>query len=174
MKLKLSSIMQGILAVKTFNNILGGNEMHLTELASQIVETLIPYFSVGSNEFAKQAGKAAFEKIKLLWNNIKLRFTSDIDAKDKLNCFESKPDMYRDVLKAILADRMAKYKAFCNELEQLLIDIRPQLKVIQEMKIGEQIVGIDADEISNSKVDVKQKIDDAKDVTGIQVRKLGS
>lgn len=142
-------------------------------LASDVVSVLIPYLSKGADEFAKEAGKAAFARTKNLLETIKKRWSGDKEATTSLELFEEKPIRYESAIRDILKERLEYDDEFAVQLQKTLDNMRPEIEIIQKMKVGEKIIGLDADEMPKCRATVTQEIDQAKDVTGARIRKIG-
>jgi len=145
----------------------------LIGLATKVVGILTPYVAKSGEEFVKAAGQAAYEKSKSLLETLKKRLSEDKEATGALENFEQKPERYKTVLEDILNDKIARDKDFADELQKHLKDMRPQVDIIMKMKVGENVVGIDADEMIGGKANINMDIEQAKDVTGARIRRIG-
>jgi hypothetical protein len=142
-------------------------------MAATAIGILGPYVAKGAEEFAKTAGKEAYEKTKKLFATLKTRWSGDEEATSTLTNFEKKPNRYEPVLKSILEEELAKDANFRTELARQLEEIGPYVEVIQKMKKGEDITGLQVDEMNKGKAIVNQEMDEAKNVIGAVVKRLG-
>jgi hypothetical protein len=74
----------------------------ILNLAASIMTVLMPYATMGAQEFVKSVGKDAYEKAKSLLGTLKARWARDREATETLARFEEKPERYRPVLEDIL------------------------------------------------------------------------
>jgi hypothetical protein len=147
--------------------------MLVETLVSTVVSVLLPYVAKGGEEFVKEAGKAAFEKVKSLFQTLKAKLTGDKEASEALENFEQKPARYQSVLEQVLSDKLSQDPALAAELEKHLKEMGPELQIIQKMKKGEKVTGLEADEMAGGKAKISQDIEEAKDVIGAKIKKIG-
>jgi len=143
-------------------------------LASKVISVLMPFVTTGVEEFTRAAGKAAYEKIQSLIATLKKKWAGDSEASQNLTRFEEKPDRYKLVLEDILKEKVSKDRDLADQLERMLGELGPEIDIIQKMKFGERIVGLDADDMRSGQARVKQEIDEAKDVTAAKIKRIGS
>jgi hypothetical protein len=117
-------------------------------LASGIMGVLMPYVKKGSEEFIRTAGKDAYEKSKAILETLKRGCSGDKEATETLEHFEEKPERYKPAVEDILRDKLAQDKGLAEELQKMLKEMGPDLEIIQKMKIGENVTGLEADEIT--------------------------
>lgn len=145
----------------------------IISLAAKAVGVLMPYATMSAGEFVKTAGQAAYEKSKNLLQTLKSSWSGDKEATDTLENFEKKPERYQSVIEDILKEKLSQDKDFANDIQKLIKDIGPQLDIILKMKVGEKVVGLDADEMTGGKAKVQMDIEQAKDVTGARIKRIG-
>lgn len=141
-------------------------------LVAAAMGILMPYVTKTAEEFTKAAGEVAFKKAKKLMDTLKARMVGDKEATDNLSNFEAKPERYKSVIEDVLREKLSQDKDFAAELEKLLEDMQPELDIIQKMKIGQDIVGLDADEMTKGKARITQEIDQAEKVTGAKIKRI--
>ena len=149
-------------------------EPAITNLVSGIMTVLMPYVAKGAEEFAQLAGAAAYSKAQNLFHTLKEKLASDEEARDSLSRFEEKPERYRPVLEDILQEKLAEDEDLANELKKLLQGMGPDLEIIQKINVGENVIGLEADEMAGGKAKIKQDIKEAKNVTGAKIKRIGS
>lgn len=145
-------------------------------IAVGLATLLSPYVKKAAEEFAGEAGKYAAEKAKGLWDKLKTRFEGDPPAKEVLDHFASDPDGHREQFQTAIERWAAKDPALANELSAALADIKraaPHIKVVQEMKEAEEMVGVKARRLSRGDVDVAQKADKVGKATGVELDDIG-
>jgi hypothetical protein len=134
---------------------------------------LMPYASMGAQEFVKSAGKSAYEKAQSLLGTLRARWSGDKEATETLARFEEKPERYRPVLEDILKEKIARDEELAARLATLLEEMGPNLEVVQRMEEGRRITGLEADQMSAGRARVTQDIDRGEDVTGARIRRIG-
>jgi hypothetical protein len=119
------------------------------------------------------AGKEAYEKTKNLFSTLKGRWADNEEATSTLENFAKKPERYEPVLKSILEEELKTDTDFRMNLDQQLSDIGPYIEVIQKVRRGEDITGVEADELRRGTVKVNQDMDEVKQVVGAKIKTLG-
>jgi hypothetical protein len=147
--------------------------MVIEALVSTVLSVLVPYVAKGGEEFAKEAGKAAFEKAKSLFQSLKTKLAGDKEASTVLENFEQKPARYQKILDDVLREKLTQDPALAADLEKHLKEMGPELEIIQKMKVGEKVTGLEADEMTGGGVKINQDIEQAKDVTGAKIKRIG-
>jgi hypothetical protein len=142
-------------------------------LAAKVVDVLAPYVAKGGEEFARLAGQAAYEKCKTLLDTLKNSWYGDNEASTNLKLFSDKPERYKPVMEDILKEKLDKDKELAADIQEILADIGPELEIIQRIKVGENVIGIEADEVAGVKAKITQVIDQGKDITGAKIKRLG-
>ena len=142
-------------------------------LAATIVSVLTPYVAVGAQEFAKSAGKSAYEHAKNLLATLKARWAGDQEATDTLARFEEKPERYRPVLEDILQEKLSQDEELAAELATLLNQMGPTLEVVQQMEEGRRVTGLETEQMSGGRARVRQDIKKGEDVTGARISRIG-
>jgi hypothetical protein len=147
--------------------------MDIATLAATVMGILMPWAMKGAKEFVDAAGEVAYDKTKALVARLKARWSGDKEAVAVIEGFEKKPERYQPVLEDVLKEKLAADKALAAELEDLLKELGPQLKIIQKMTWAENVVGLDAGEFNKGKAEVEQNIETAKNVTGAKLNRIG-
>src|ERR671913_1179729 len=142
-------------------------------LAANVVAVLAPYVAVGAQEFARNAGKDAYEKAKTMLAALRAKWTGDEEATDALTRFEEKPERYAPVLEDVLNEKLAEDKELAMVLSTLLNEMGPSLEVVQKMDEGRRVTGIEAEEMTGGRATVDQDIGTGEDVTGARIRRIG-
>lgn len=142
-------------------------------LAANVMTVLMPYAAMGAQEFAKSAGKEAYEKAKSLLGTLKARWAGDEEATDAVARFEEKPERYRPVLEGILEEKVTQDRELAAELATLLEEMGPSLEVVQRMEEGRRITGVEAEQMSGGRARVRQEIGRGEDVTGARIGRIG-
>ena len=108
-------------------------------------------------EFAKEAGKAAFAKCGELIQAIYSKFSGDEEAERALNNFEKKPERYRATFEDILM-RNSKRTRRSHRIQRLIEATGSDIQVIQKMEEGEEVTGIETDKMTSGSAKVDQDI----------------
>ena len=147
--------------------------MVVETLAATALSVLLPYFAKGAEEFAKEAGKAAFAKCGELIQAIRSKFSGDEEAERALNNFEKKPARYRATFEDILNEKLEADETFRSQFSDLLKQLGPDIQVIQKMEEGEEVTGIEADKMTSGSAKVDQDIKKGKKVVGAKIKEIG-
>jgi hypothetical protein len=142
-------------------------------LASTTMGILMPYVKKGAEQFISSAGKEAYEKSKAILGILRKRWLEDKEATETLERFEQKPDRYKSALEDILNEKLAQDKGLAEELQKRLIDMDPDLEIIQKMNTAENVIGLEADEVVRGRAKVTQEIEQVKNVTGARIKRIG-
>lgn len=122
----------------------------IATLATNVVAVLAPYLAKAGEEFAKEIGKAASNKIGALYQALKARFQDQPTASEALADVEAAPDDEdaRSALRLQLKKQMLADPGFAETLRQLLDEIGHDkqaatfLTLVYGGKVGE-IINID-------------------------------
>ena len=147
--------------------------MNLADLASKVLDFLVAYVSVGSQEFVRGVGKAAFEKAKNLLAALKTKWTEDQEAKGVLEDFEEDPQRHRLALENCLQATLSQDSDFATQLDTFVREMGPTIAILQRMGSGTRVSGLIADEITSGEVTVAQEIEQADNVTGAKIKRIG-
>lgn len=145
----------------------------IATLAGSVIAVLTPYVKQSAEEFARFAGQAAYEKTKSLLESLKARWADDKEASETLERFQEKPERYQPVLNDILEEKLSKDQALASDIGRQLKEMGPVLEIIQKIKEGENITGLEAGQVSGGKARVSQEIEKGKGVTGAKIDRLG-
>jgi hypothetical protein len=142
-------------------------------LIATVISIVSPYLVKGAEEFAKSAGKAAFDGTKALVDRLSQWWNNDPIANAAATSIESDPEHYGKMLGAQLEHQLKKDASFANELRVLVDDLGPSVDVIQRMEVARGVTGADIGTLTTGRVRVEQTIGDAQDVTGFKANKVG-
>jgi hypothetical protein len=138
--------------------------MEPAALAASVVAVLAPYLAKAGEEFAKEAGKAAADKIGALYQAIKARFQRHPAATESLSDLEKAPDDEdaRAVLRVQLKKQLAADPAFATELQQLVQAIgqdQPATTFLTQVYGGEvgQILNINQGDQVDAHLTIQRK-----------------
>jgi hypothetical protein len=115
---------------------------------------------------AKDTASTVFGKIKAWWS-------SDDSASGDLEKFVSEPDIYQPVIEKRLVRKLADEPAMQDELAKLLADAGPETEIYQSVSSAHGITGAKVQEMLRGRVQVKQDIKNASDVTGAEINRMG-
>lgn len=145
-------------------------------VAAGLVALLSPYVKKAAEEFAGDAGKYALDRTKLLWEKLQAKFHGELGMAQALDRFASDPDGNREHLRAKIEEKLAQDPRLNDELSSVLADIEraaPNIKVVQQVKEAEELIGVKARRISRGTFDVAQESDKVKKATGIEIDEVG-
>jgi len=100
---------------------------------ASVVAALAPYLAKAADEFAKEFGKAAANKLGALYEAIKARFRSQAEASAALENVEKTPqdEQAQSVLRAQLEQHLANDAGFADTLRRLLDEVRSDQQAAQ-------------------------------------------
>jgi hypothetical protein len=117
-------------------------------------------------EAAKDTASTVFGKIKNWWSG-------DATASDDLQKFAAEPDIYQPVLEKRLVKKLTEDPAMQAELETLFANAGPQVDVFQSISKAHGVTGAKVKHMLSGRLNVGQVINDASDVTGVEIDELG-
>ncbi|MDA9396263.1 hypothetical protein WN73_37750 [Bradyrhizobium sp. CCBAU 45394] len=154
--------------------------MEPSVIAASVVALLTPYLKKAAEEFAGEAGKGAAtfvqEKAKAIWERLRKAFSADPSATAALNRFEADPNAAKDEAEAQIASQIARDNGLQTELAAAIAEVKraaPQIRVVQNMKEAEEVVGLKAKRMTRGSAEVSQHMDKAKKVTGADFDEIG-
>ena len=142
-------------------------------LAATVLSIVSPYLVKGAEEFAKTAGKAAFDGAKALVDRLGRWWKNDPIANAAATSFKSDPEHYGKMLGAQLEHELKNNEAFAQELRSLVDSMGPSVDVIQKMEVARGVTGADIGTLVSGQVKVHQEIKDAQNVTGFKADRVG-
>lgn len=142
-------------------------------LAATVISIVSPYLVKGAEEFAKTAGKAAFDGAKSLVDRLSRWWTKDPIANAAATSFKSDPAHYGKMLGAQLEHELKKDDSFARELRSLVDSMGPSVEVVQKMEVARGVTGADIGTLVSGQIRVQQDIKDAQDVVGFRADKVG-
>jgi len=142
-------------------------------LAAAAISMIAPYVAKGAEQFASEAGKAAFGAVKALADRLQRWWSNEPVAAAAAGQIAVDPEKYSPIVTSLLAADLAKDDQLASEIQQLVNDAQPYVEVVQRMKIARGVTGADIDELLRGTVHVEQTIDDAQNVTGFKAKKVG-
>jgi len=145
-------------------------------IATLAVTLLVPYVKKAAEEFAGEAGKAVFNKVGALFAVLKQHVGGDTAGRDTISRFEESPERYRPFLEDVLKEKLDADEKFRSEVARLLAEIRdagPDVKIVQKIKKADSATGLEARQLTGGSVSVSQEIEDARNVTGVKIDRIG-
>ncbi len=128
----------------------------INALASNVVAVLAPYLAKAGEELAKQAGKAALDKIAVLYQAIRTRLKDQPAAAEALGDLEAAPDDEdaRAALRHQLKKQLSADPGFTDTLRKMLDEIGQDKQAVTFLT---QVYGGEVGQIFN--VDKVDKLD---------------
>ena len=142
-------------------------------LVATIIGIIGPYLAKGADEFAKSAGKAAFEGTKKLVDRLSRWWKGDPVADATVSNFAAEPELNAEMLATRLAHAIKKDPSFADELRVLVDELGPNVDVIQKMEIARGVTGGKIGELVSGRVRVQQEMKDAQNVVGVEINRMG-
>jgi hypothetical protein len=145
-------------------------------IAASVAALLAPYLKKAGEDFVGEAGKFVQDKAKVLWQKLRAKLDGDPQGKIVLDNFEEDPKANGEAFTTKIEEKVASDKALSDELSADLAEIKrkaPYLRVVQEMKEAEDVVGVKGKRLKSGTADVTQKIEKGKNVTGQEWDEVG-
>jgi hypothetical protein len=145
-------------------------------IAASVGALLLPYLKKIGEDFVGEAGSYVQDKAKILWQKLRAKLDGDPPAKEVLDRFEKDPVTHAADFQTKIQEKVAADKPLADEISADLTEIKrkaPYVRVVQQMTDAERLVGVEAKRLRSGTIDVTQKIDNAKDVTGVKLDDIG-
>ncbi len=141
----------------------------------QLLTSLIPYASKAAENAAKRFGDDAYEKAKALYQRLRLKIASDETAQRELDRFIEDPGGDAQLLKQVLRALLAEDPELFRELQAwLATNDAPEVRILQDVYKADIVTGIIAKSLGKgARLEVKEKVQEAKRVTGAVIGKIG-
>jgi hypothetical protein len=143
-------------------------------LAAAAISMIAPYIAKGAQQFAGEAGEAAFGAVKSLADRLQRWWSGEPVAAAAVEQIAVDPEKYSPIVTSLLASDLAKNDALASEIQQLVNQAQPYVEVVQRMEVANGVTGADIDKLVRGTVRVQQTIDDARDVVGFKAKEVGS
>jgi hypothetical protein len=120
----------------------------ITSLAASAVAALAPYLAKAGEEFAREAGKGALEKIGALYDFLKKRFQANPNAKGALDDLKANPDDEdaQAALRVQIKKLMKADPTIVKTVQQMLSEIKQDKGSVSFLT---QVYGGNVDKIIN-------------------------
>jgi hypothetical protein len=138
------------------------------------ISLLKPYVSKGAEEFIKSAGKDAYEQTKELFTWIKSKFNNSDEGSGLITLFESRPERYEAPFTELIEERAASDPQFSSELSEKVKSAAPYIHVVQKIDRAKDVTGVVTRELRKGTVEVNQDIGTGEDIVGVKVDRIGS
>lgn len=157
--------------------------MDISTLASQALEILQMGGALVVGGALQSMGEDAHQKVKVLAQSFRSRWSKDTDALAALEAFQEPVSSQSSSATALSPERRAFLLALIaqtlredDELRaqvESLVSSSPQLRVTQTVEEGHNLVGVEAEEFSSGQVEVHQHVQKAESVTGAKIGRIG-
>ncbi|HEY7577895.1 MAG TPA: hypothetical protein VH855_09885 [Acetobacteraceae bacterium] len=142
-------------------------------LAASAISIIAPYLAKTAEEFAKEAGKEAFELAKKITGRLERWWRGDPVAQTAAENLSKDPERYSSMLSGLLSADLAKDEKFAADLRSLIDEMGPIVEVVQKMEIARGVTGADINAMLQGRVRVEQDMRQAENVTGFKAQRLG-
>ena len=147
--------------------------MDFSSMVTEAMKILLPYVTLGATEFVHTVGEIGFQKAKVLFEKLKVRWSGDTEASSALQNFEEKPERYRVIVEDILREKLSEDSDFAREIADTLNDLKPVIEIVQEVAEGKEVTGLESDEMHAGQATITQKITKAETATGAKIKRVG-
>ena len=146
----------------------------ITVLTTAVMGILMSLAKKSTDRFATEVAQEAFRKAKILFDKLKERWSGDREATASLIRFEENPELYRSVVEDILKEKISEDKSLVDELTTFLGKMkRPELDVVLKMEEANKATGLEAEEILEGLVKVVVEIKKGENIHGVKVDTIG-
>ena len=142
-------------------------------IGSAVVSLLTPFVKDAGQELAETLGQAGAGKVKELLVWMKSKFAGDPAATQDLQRFGKSPEKFGPSLEESIQQKADTDPQFRAEITQMMKELGPVIAVVQNLKTGKGVTGVDADNLRSGKVDVRQTIDGGENITGARIKDIG-
>jgi len=142
-------------------------------LAATVLGLIAPYLAKGAEEFAKEAGKQAFDKIGAVVDRLRAWWSKDPVAAALASELPASPEDNSKMLGERLARAMERDPSLSSDLSRLVSESGPYVDVVQKIEIAKGVTGAKIKEAIRGTLSVKQEMKNADSVTGVEIDKLG-
>ena len=142
-------------------------------LVATVLGLVAPYLAKGAEEFAKEAGKQAFEKVDALVERLRAWWTKDPVAAALASDLPANPEENSKMLGERLTRAMERDASLATDIRRLVSEGSPYIEVIQKIEVAKGVTGAKVKEVVRGTLSVKQEMKSADSVTGVQIDKLG-
>lgn len=153
-----------------------GGLMDPATLAASIAALLTPYLKKAGEDFVGEVGKYVQDQAKTLWQKLRAKLDDDPPTRVVLDEFERDPDARADAFKKRIEETVAADKPLLDEIAADLAELKrqaPHVRVVQQMREAEDIVGVKVKRVKSGTVDVSQSVGTAKKITGVEIDEIG-
>ena len=146
--------------------------MNLDSLTPQTLEAL-QYIAMGvAGGTLQSLGEDALHASKTLLASLRARWSGDEAALSLLTTAQNSPAALsaeqQDRLMSLLAQTLEEDEQLRSQAESLVASV-PQLRVVQNIVQGQDVVGVEAQEFASGQVEVQQNLQKAEGVTGAKI-----
>jgi hypothetical protein len=152
-----------------------GGRMDPVTLAAAAVALLKPFLARSSDEFAGQAGNAAWRLAERLFDRLRGAATESRSARASLRDLQRAPERSQAAEEAI-CHALERDPALAEEVGAIIAQVKklgPTVVVTQRIKEAEDAVGVKAGRLRAGSVDVSQDVEKADRVTGAEFDEIG-
>lgn len=142
-------------------------------LAASVISILTPYVTKTAKELVETIGQAGYDRAKNLLNTLKARWSSDPVASDSLTRFEKKPEVHAPALQEIVEEKLNSDRQLHEQVSQTVKDMGPNLDILVKMTKGEDVIGLDAENVNRGDVKVTVDIGEGKNIKGATIKNVG-
>lgn len=145
----------------------------VVSLAENVMAILMPYAAKTAKEFIGMAGEVGYERARALFARLKAKWTGDTGSTVILENFDKQPEQFKPAMQAVLQQKLSEDHELQEELSQMIEEMGPILEIIQRMDEGQNVTGLEADEVASGRVSITQEVKKGKDVTGAKLGRIG-
>lgn len=142
-------------------------------LAASVIALVTPYFVKGAEEFAKEAGGAAFETVKALAERLRQWWSGDPVAAAAGENLAKEPEEYASLLGQRLNTALAKDKNLAADLTKLTSSAGPYADIVQNIQMAHGVTGAKIKSVIAGHLQITQTVSDGVNVIGLEADTFG-
>ena len=148
--------------------------MDAVTIVTAALTALTPYLAKGAEKFIQEMGSDAYEKTKNLFSTLKAKWAGEEKTAVALQNYEQAPQLYEPVIENLLKEKIENdpdlKTELTNQLQEMAPLMAPHIKVFQKVQNGENITGVEAEEIRRARIEVEQDLTNVKNATGVKAK----
>lgn len=145
----------------------------LMTLAGKALQLVAPYVARGGAKVADALGEAIGAQLKEVVDRIRARFRLNPENASMLEQYAEDPTSNEPKARAALAREMEADPGFRAEIAAGVKRFGPVLNIVQRIRDGENVTGVEIESVRNGLMQVHQAMDRANGVVGAKINTFG-
>lgn len=142
-------------------------------LAGKALQLVSPYLATGGEKIAESLGEGIGNQVREALGRIRARFRSDPARAVVLERYAVDPQANEGEAKVALAEAMDEDAGFRAEIERDVNRFGSVLSIVQRIKDGEEVTGVEIQQVKSGLIQVHQEVEKGKNVVGAKIHTFG-